>query len=93
MGYVIFSRFSPSDYFLSPNFEKWFGGERIGSNDEIIALTKAHFEDLDKSHHMEGVKNLEIRGTKDMELKVDYFERYKFFRRKICVYLKKIRTH
>ena len=39
---------APSEYFLFPNLNEWLGGQRFGSNDEIILQTNTYFEDLDK---------------------------------------------
>lgn len=45
----------PRDYVLIPNLKKWLGGNKFRSIDEIVAQTKAYFEDLDKSYSLEGV--------------------------------------
>ncbi|XP_066254460.1 histone-lysine N-methyltransferase SETMAR-like [Euwallacea similis] len=66
---------APCDYFLSPNLKKWLGGKRFGSNEEVITETNAYFEGLDKTYYLEGIKQLEKRWTKCIELKVDYVEK------------------
>ncbi|GBP74482.1 Mariner Mos1 transposase [Eumeta japonica] len=65
----IFSRFSPCDYYLFPNLKKWLGGKRFESNEEVINETNAYFESLEKTYYLEGIKKLEKRWTKCIELK------------------------
>lgn len=66
---------APCDYFLFPNLKKWLGGKRFGSNEEVITETNAYFESLEKSYYLEGIKKLEKRWTKCIELKGDYVEK------------------
>ncbi|QQP58373.1 Putative mariner transposase [Caligus rogercresseyi] len=66
---------APSDYFLFPNLKKWPAGKRFYSNNEIISQTNKYFEDLEKSYFLEGIKKLEKRWTKCIELKGDYVEK------------------
>lgn len=66
---------APSDYYLFPNLKKWLGGKRFESNDEVITETNAYFEGLDQSYYLEGIKKLENRWTKCIELKGDYVEK------------------
>lgn len=49
---------APSD-FLIPKTNKWFGGTKFDSNDEIIAPTSACFANLKKPYYLEGHKILE----------------------------------
>lgn len=60
--------------FLFSDMKKWLGG-MIFANDEIITQTNAYVQDLDKSNYLEGIKTLEKRLTKCMELKEDYVEK------------------
>ncbi|XP_022822885.1 histone-lysine N-methyltransferase SETMAR-like [Spodoptera litura] len=66
---------APCDYFLFPNLKKWLGGKRFASNDEVISQTNAYFKDLDKTYFSEGIKKLEKRWAKCIELKGDYVEK------------------
>ena len=66
---------APSDYFLFPNLKKWLGGKRFESNNEVISQTNAYFDDLNKSYFSEGIKKLEKRLTKCIELNGDYVEK------------------
>ena len=45
------------------------------SNEEVIPQTDANFEDLPKSYFLDGLKNLEKRLEKCIELKGDYVEK------------------
>jgi len=72
---TLFSRFGESDFFLFPNMKKWLGGKRFTSNEEVIAETEAYFAKFDKSYFLDGLKKLEYRWTKCIELKGDYIEK------------------
>ena len=63
---------SPSDYFLFPNMKTWLGGKRFSLNIEIIAATNEYFEGFDKNYFLEGMKKLEYRYNKCIQLKGDY---------------------
>ena len=69
------SDLAPSDYFLFPNLNKWLGGKRFYSNDEIISQTNTYFDDLEKSYYLERIQKLEKRWTKWIELKREYIEK------------------
>ncbi|GBP84565.1 Histone-lysine N-methyltransferase SETMAR [Eumeta japonica] len=60
---------APCDYYLFPNLKKWLGGKRFESNEEVITETNAYFESLEKIYYLEGIKKLEKRWTKCIELK------------------------
>jgi len=66
---------APCDYFLFPNLKKWFRGKRFTIREQLIAETKAYFEGLDKSYYSDGLKKLENRWIKCVELKGDYVEK------------------
>lgn len=66
---------APCDFFLFPNMKKWLGGKRFTSNEEVIAATEAYFAEFDKSYFLDGLKKLEYRWTKCIELKGDYIEK------------------
>ena len=61
---------APSDFFCYQTWKKWLGGQRFTSN-EVIAQTDAYFEDLPKSYVSDGLKKLEKRLEKCIELKED----------------------
>lgn len=66
---------APSDYFLFPNLKKWLAGQKFSSNSEVISATNAYFNDLDKSYFSQGIKKLEHRWTKCIDLQGDYVEK------------------
>jgi len=66
---------APSDFFLFPNLKKWLAGQRFSSNEEVIDQTNAYFEDLPKSYFSDGLKKLEKRLLKCIELQGDYVEK------------------
>ena len=66
---------APCDFFLFPNMKKWLGGKRFTSNEEVIAETEAYFAEFDNEYFSEGLKKLEYRWTKCIELKGDYVEK------------------
>lgn len=66
---------APSDFYLFPNLKRWLGGRRFTSNEEVEAETNAYFADLDASYYSEGIKKLEHRWTKCIELEGDYVEK------------------
>ena len=66
---------APCDFFLCPNMKKWLGGMRFKSNEEVIAATEVYFAEFDKPYFLYGLKKLEYRWTKCIELKGDYIEK------------------
>lgn len=66
---------APSDFHLFPNLKKFVAGKRFLSNEEVIAAVNAYFEDLPKTHFMDGIKLLEKRWRKCIEVKGDYIEK------------------
>ncbi|GBP35549.1 Histone-lysine N-methyltransferase SETMAR [Eumeta japonica] len=66
---------TPCDYYLFPNLKTWLSGKRFESNEEVITETSAYFESLEKTYYLEGIKKLEKRWTKCIELKGDYVEK------------------
>ena len=66
---------APCDYFLFPNLKKWFGGKRFTTREQLIAKTEVYFGGLDKSYYSDGLKKLENRWIKCIELKGDYVEK------------------
>jgi len=63
------------NYFLFPNLKKWFGGKKFTTREQLIAETEAYFEGLDKSYYSDGLKKLENRWIKCIELKGNYVEK------------------
>ena len=66
---------APTDYLLFPNMKTWLRGKRFSSNEEIIAATNEYFKEFYKNYFLEGIKKLECRYNKCIQLKGDYFEK------------------
>ena len=66
---------TPSDYFLFANMKTWLEGKRFASNEEIIAATNEYFAGFDKNYFLEGIKKLDYRYNKCIQLKGDYVEK------------------
>ncbi len=60
---------APSNYWLLAGRKKMLQGKRFGSNEEVIAATKAYFEE-DKSFYKRSIEKLEIVGMIVSYLKV-----------------------
>ena len=66
---------APSDFFLFPNLKKWLAGKKFTSNEEAINETNAYFEEFPKSYYLNGIKKLEDRCNKCLELNGDYVKK------------------
>ena len=66
---------APCDFFLFPNLKKSLAGQKFESNEEVIAATETYFADLQKMNFSDGLKKLEHRWVKCIELKGDYVEK------------------
>ena len=49
--------------------------KRFSWSEEIIAATNEYFEGFDKNYFLEGIKKLEYRYNKFIQLKGDYVEK------------------
>lgn len=52
----LFTRFIPSDHFLSPNLRKWFSGK---NSITVKVGVDYYFENFDDSHYKQGIKVIE----------------------------------
>ncbi|KMQ87583.1 mariner transposase [Lasius niger] len=66
---------APCDFFLFPNLKIWLGGKRFSSNEKAIAAVDEYFQGFETSYFSEGIKKLEHRWTKCVELEGDYVEK------------------
>jgi len=66
---------APCDFFLFPNLKKSLAGQKFVSNEEVVAAIEAYFADLEKTYFSDGLKKLEHRWVKCIELKGDYVEK------------------
>lgn len=65
---------APCDYFLFSNLKRWLQGKRFHSNDEVIAETDAYFAAFEKSYYSDGIKKIENRWERCIELEGMYVE-------------------
>ena len=65
---------APSDYWLFADLKKIPQGRRFGSNEEVIAETKAYFEAKDKSFYKHGIEKLEKRWNDYIALEGNYID-------------------
>ena len=77
---TVFTGFGPQWHFFISKLEKMSRRTTVKSNKEVIAQADAYFEDLPKSYFLDGLKKLEKRLEKCIELKGNYVEKLK----KIC---------
>lgn len=66
---------APCDFFLFPNMKKKLAGIKLKTNDEVIAETEAYFAELPKTYFLDGLKKMEYRWTKCIDLQGDYIEK------------------
>jgi len=66
---------APCDFFLFPNLKKSLAGQKFASNEEAVAATEVYFADLEKTYFSDGLKKLEHRWVKSIELKGDSVEK------------------
>ena len=65
---------SPSGFFLFSNLKILLKGKRFSSYEEVIAAVNEYFEGFETSYFSEGMKKLEERWTKCVEVEGDYVE-------------------
>jgi histone-lysine N-methyltransferase SETMAR len=66
---------APSDFSLFPNLKKFHAGKKFASDLEVIAASNAYFEELYESAYKDGIKALEYRWNKCIQLEGDYVEK------------------
>lgn len=65
---------APSDYFLFPNLKKNLKGKKFSEDSEVISAAEQYFRDQDPDFYLEGLKMLEHRCAKCIQLKGEYVE-------------------
>jgi len=55
--------------------KKSLAGQKFASNEEVVDSTESYFADLEKTYFTDGLKKLEHRWVKYIELKGDYVEK------------------
>lgn len=66
---------APSDFFLFPNMKKHLAGKRYQTDDEVISAVEDFFGDQDESFYSNGIKALQHRWKKCVDLRGDYVEK------------------
>lgn len=66
---------APSDYHLFRNLKDSLRGQKFDSDESVIRAIDDWFDQLDKSFFLDGVKALEHRWEKCVELQGDYVEK------------------
>ena len=66
---------TPSDFFLFSNFKIWLGENRFLSDKAVIAAVDEYFKGFETWYFSEGIKKLERRWTKCVEVEGDYGEK------------------
>ena len=64
----------PSDYYLFRNLKQFLRGKRFSSNEEAIAAVEQYFAELPENHYRDGIKLLEDRWNKCVQVEGDYIE-------------------
>ena len=65
---------APSDYYLFADLKRMLQGNRLGSNEEVIAETEAYFEAKVKSFYKYGIEKLEKRWNDCIAHEGDYID-------------------
>ena len=65
---------APSDYYLFRNLKQFLRGKRFSSNEEAIAAVEQYFAELPENHYRDGIKLLEDRWNKCVQVEGDYIE-------------------
>lgn len=62
-------------YFLFPNMKRWLGGKRFAYKEEVDSVVDSYFEKFNGSHYIQGIKAIEHRWEKCIELcwEIDIF--------------------
>jgi len=76
----------PCEFFLFPNLKIWLGGKKFSLNEEVVAVNE-YFAGFKTAYFSDGIKKLEIRWTKCIDLDGDYVEKQRRFFPKKCVLL------
>lgn len=66
---------APSDYFLFKHLKKHLRGKRFSSDNEVILTTEAYFEGCSESFYFTGIRDLENRLNKCINVMGNYVEK------------------
>ena len=73
-GTLMKNHLAPSDYYLFRNLKQFLRGKRFSSNEEAIAAVEQYFAELPENHYRDGIKLLEDRWNKCVQVEGDYIE-------------------
>lgn len=65
---------APSDYFLFPNLKKILKGKHFSNDSEVISAAEQYLSDQTSEFFLEGLKKLQKRCAKCVELRGEYVE-------------------
>lgn len=65
---------APSDYHFIPNLKRWLINNKFGSREEVINATPGYYASLPKNYYLDGIKDLENRWKKCIQLEGNYIE-------------------
>ena len=65
---------APSDYFLFKNLKKHLAGKKFSTDEEVMGAVEAHFGAKDERYFSEGLKAIENRWERCIELGGEYIE-------------------
>jgi len=66
---------APSDYFLYRVMKNFFRGKRFSSDEEVKEAVTTWFEEQSKDFFLRGIKSLQQKWSKCIELLGDYIEK------------------
>ena len=66
---------APSDYFLFRHLKKFLRGKRFSCNEELKVAVSDWFDGQEVDFYSQGIKSLESKWNKCVELKGDYIEK------------------
>ncbi|KAG5342282.1 SETMR methyltransferase, partial [Acromyrmex heyeri] len=66
---------APCNFFLFPNLKIWPEGKKFASTEEVIATANDYFAEFQSLYFLDGLKKLEHRWIKCINLKGDYNEK------------------
>lgn len=66
---------APSDFHLFPKLKEFIRGTKFEDDDAVMAAVKEFFESRDNDFFLEGIRKLEKRYSKCVELEGDYVEK------------------
>ena len=66
---------APSDFHLFPNMKKHLAGTHYATDDDVISAVKGFLQEQDQTFYETGIKALQKRWKKCVDLQGDYVEK------------------